>query len=438
MDQTTVTGSALVVALDPTNLAYTLTVVHHPDPGQLGARCVIDDGAELVLGRKGGELGPGVLEDNRLSRRHCKLVREGDRVHVRDLESRNGTQINGQSIVTGELVAGDILAVGSQLMLLHLAPEVFETPRHRALLGCGHGIASVLEQVRQVASRPTTVLLHGETGVGKEVVARTLHELSGRRGPLVAINCGSVQDSLLGSELFGHAKGAFSGADTTRRGLVAEAAGGTLFLDEIGDASPALQVGLLRLLQEKTYRPVGSNQSRPADVRIVAATHRDLTSESFREDLRMRLTRWVIEVPPLRQRIEDVPILAHHFANRYCPSPIRLDRPFVHALLAHPWPGNVRELDAVIERAVVSQTTRDGILRTPTWLPKMLAANRADGAAEDTIPPARPKNPGPEALASVLEACRGQVKAAAARLGVTRKTAYRWFQAAGIDPDDFR
>jgi len=216
--------------------------------------------------------------------------------------------------------------------------------------------------IRQVAPHDTTVLLRGESGTGKEMAARTIHEASSRRnGPFVAINCGAIPSELLESELFGHEKGAFTGAIATRKGRFELAEGGTLFLDEIGDMSLPMQVKLLRVLQERVYEKVGSNVTQKCNVRIIAATHRNLEQAigpggTFREDLYYRLNVFPIELPSLRERVEDLPLLVAEFSARLAANghaAPTLSACALSALSGHPWPGNVRELGNLVERLAV-------------------------------------------------------------------------------------
>jgi transcriptional regulator with PAS, ATPase and Fis domain len=220
----------------------------------------------------------------------------------------------------------------------------------------------VLELAKRVAASHATVLISGESGTGKERVARFIHESSPRReGPLIAVNCGALPEHLLESELFGHKKGAFTGAIADAKGLFVAAGGGTLFLDEIGETTPSLQIRLLRALQERTVRPVGSTTDRAVDVRIVAATNQDLEAlvedGKFRKDLYYRLSVVALEVPPLRERQEDLLPLARAFIGRTCKEnacgPCALSSEVLDRLLAYDWPGNVRELENAIERAVI-------------------------------------------------------------------------------------
>src|SRR5580693_4612500 len=232
---------------------------------------------------------------------------------------------------------------------------------HREIIGSSPALRRVIDVATQAAPSQATVLLLGESGTGKELLARYIHERSARvRAPFVAVNCAAIPETILESELFGHEKGAFTGATGRKDGRFAKAAGGTLFLDEIGELSPSVQVKLLRVLQEGEYEPLGGNTVKP-HVRIVAATNRDLVAEvaagRFREDLYYRLYVIAITAPPLRARREDVPLLVDHFLGLYCAKNgrPRLDptRGALERMMDYAWPGNVRELENVIERAVV-------------------------------------------------------------------------------------
>ncbi len=236
--------------------------------------------------------------------------------------------------------------------------------RHKfdSIIGKSPSLGRTLSVVEKVADTESTVLITGESGTGKELVARALHYNSRRaERPLVTVNCGAIPEELLESELFGHVKGAFTNAVSHREGRFALANGGTIFLDEIGDMSPSLQVKLLRVLQERTFEPVGSSKTQKVDVRVIAATHRDLPrmiqDGGFREDLFYRLNVLPVEVPPLRERIEDLPLLVHHFLDR-----ARSERgsrvagmsdEAMQQLMDYDWPGNVRELENVTERLTV-------------------------------------------------------------------------------------
>ena len=230
------------------------------------------------------------------------------------------------------------------------------------VVGADAGLSRVMTRVDQVARTDASVLILGETGSGKEVIARAIHDRSARRnGPFIRVNCGAVAPELIDSELFGHEKGSFTGAMATRRGWFERASGGTLFLDEIGELSPAVQVRLLRVLQDGLVQRLGSETEQAVDVRVIAATHRDLPQmvqdREFREDLWYRIAVFPIILPPLRERPEDLPALALHFiqraANRAGIHAPRMSEGDIARLKAYDWPGNVRELGAVIERAVI-------------------------------------------------------------------------------------
>jgi two-component system response regulator AtoC len=242
-----------------------------------------------------------------------------------------------------------------------LRREVRVERRHGGIIAQSRGMQAAIDLAERVAPHPTTVLVTGESGTGKELVARLIHELSDRRGAFVPVNCGAIPENLLESELFGHVKGSFTGATADRVGLFEEAGGGTLFLDEVGELPTALQVKLLRALQEGEIRRVGESQSRQVEVRIVAATAKDLESEvqtgEFRSDLYYRINVVRIHLPPLRHRVEEIPELAQHFLAAYNEAlgmsvdgfePATLKR-----LQGYSWPGNVRELENVVERAMV-------------------------------------------------------------------------------------
>ncbi len=284
----------------------------------------------------------------------------------------------------------------------------------------------VVEQVHKVAPRETTVLLLGESGTGKEVLARLLHEQSPRsQGPFVAVNCAALTESLLESELFGHEKGAFTGATTRHEGRFEQARSGTLFLDEVGETSPALQAKLLRVLQEKTFERVGGEKELSADVRLVAATNRDLEKSveqgHFRQDLYYRLAVFPILIPPLRQRAADVLPLAEHFLHLLTRGPDRT-APSIsdgarQALAAHAWPGNVRELQNVMERALIL-SGGDTLTEAELNLPASSASGGAPaGGAGGTL-----KDMERQAIAVALDAEEGNRKRAAKRLGIALRT----------------
>lgn len=229
------------------------------------------------------------------------------------------------------------------------------------IIGCSQAMETLKQTIRTVASTGSTILIHGESGTGKELVARAIHACSPRASePFVSINCGAFPETLLESELFGYMKGAFTGATQNKRGLFEVANGGTLFLDEISEMSLTMQVKLLRVLQERSIRPLGGTAEVPIDVRVIAATNKDLQhmvqQNTFREDLYYRVSVIPIEVPPLRKRRDDIPLLANHFLKRFAPAAdkniVRIDESGLEELVGYDWPGNVRQLENSIERSV--------------------------------------------------------------------------------------
>ncbi|MBV9144793.1 MAG: sigma-54-dependent Fis family transcriptional regulator, partial [Acidobacteria bacterium] len=257
-------------------------------------------------------------------------------------------------------------------------------------IGCSGAIDQLKQTIRTVASTGSTILIHGESGTGKELVARAVHSCSQRGGePFVSVNCGAFPETLLESELFGYVKGAFTGANQNKRGLFEVANAGTIFLDEIGEMSVAMQVKLLRVLQERTIRPVGGTSEIAVDVRVIAATNRDLhemvEAKTFREDLYYRISVIPIEVPPLRNRQEDIPLLANHFLKRYAPAAgkniVRITDDSIQSLLAYDWPGNVRQLENTIERGVAMEGTDVLHVLAPEERSKAKAAAAAMGGS---------------------------------------------------------
>jgi len=424
-----------------------LTVVHHPNRAFLGARYVLRDGEAVVFGRGAPPFGAGVLDDSRMSRRHVQVARTGPDVQVTDLGSHNGTFVNGERITNRMLVIGDALAFGGVILLLHYGPVFHDQPHHPTIVGVGAGIARVISQIHRAAPLEVTVLIQGETGVGKELVARALHDASGRRGAFVPVNCGGLSEGVLHSEIFGHERGAFSGAGAARGGLVEAARGGTLLLDEIGDASPSLQASLLRLLEGGEYRAVGSDRVLRSDARIVAATNVPLRhaveQQRFRQDLHGRLDRFVIHVPPLRDRREDILPLATHFAALMGGADVSVSRPLALAMVAHDWPQNVRELHAVVEQALI-EAGGTGALKLTDAMAARLRPTAAAAPAAAGPAPSAPRRDGPpprptaEQLQARLAALGGNIKALASELGIARTTLYRWLKAANIDPDAHR
>ncbi|SCC67223.1 sigma-54-dependent response regulator transcription factor ZraR [Kosakonia oryziphila] len=294
------------------------------------------------------------------------------------------------------------------------------------MIGRSLAMQHLLNDIAMVAPSDATVLIHGDSGTGKELVARALHASSARADKqLVTLNCAALNESLLESELFGHEKGAFTGADKRREGRFVEADGGTLFLDEIGDISPLMQVRLLRAIQEREVQRVGSNQTISVDVRLIAATHRDLAQEvsagRFRQDLYYRLNVVTIEMPSLRQRREDIPLLAEHFLQRYAGRNRKGVKGFtpqaMDLLIHYDWPGNIRELENAIERAVVLLT---GEFVSERELPLAIASTPIKTLQGHDIQPLVEVEK--EVIQAALEKTGGNKTEAARQLGITRKT----------------
>jgi len=321
------------------------------------------------------------------------------------------------------------------------APEPHEPlPRERGrpeLIGRTAAMLEVYKQIAHAADSTAPVLVMGESGTGKELVARAIHANSTRHGrPFVAVNCGAIPDTLLESELFGHTRGAFTGAVSDTKGLFEQAHGGTIFLDEIGEMPAALQVKLLRALEEGEVRPIGSARALRLDARVIAATNADLeraiADQRFRQDLYYRLSVVVIRIPPLRERRADVPLLVERFLNQACDHAgrrVELSDSAMAALVAHDWPGNVRELENTIERMVLfSRGTR----LEPADLPAALRAERlsletrlfADLPTLDEL--------GRRYLIHVLDAVEGNRTRAAEVMGIDRRTLYRMAERFGL------
>jgi len=312
------------------------------------------------------------------------------------------------------------------------------------IVGSHPSIVEVYKAVARVAPIPVSVLITGETGTGKELVARALHRFgSSPDGPFVAINCGAIPETLLESELFGHRRGAFTGADRDHAGAIASARGGTVFLDEVGELPPQLQVKLLRFLQDGEIRPLGSDDVVKVPARVVAATNRNLRRESaagrFREDVYFRLAGYLIELPPLRDRASDIPLLVEHFRRRLADRLDlrdigRLSKRSLAVLESHPWPGNVRELENVVQRAAVDL----GSLDDADALARLLEP--PGEGPDDSVGPKIGDDLTLEELErlhiqAVLARAGGNRTRAAEILGIERKSLYRKAQRLGIDLD---
>ncbi len=321
----------------------------------------------------------------------------------------------------------------------YLRSERDEQFDHYGILGRSRAIQEIIRRAERVAETKSTVLITGETGTGKELVARAIHDRSAQRDmPLIKVNCAAIPESLLESELFGHVRGAFTGATTTKKGKFALADGGTIFLDEIGTMTPTLQSKLLRVLQEREFEPLGSERTERVDVRVIAATNRDLRQMvidgKFQEDLFYRLNVIPIELPPLREHREDIPALVEHFVRKHAQRTgrrvERIDEGVLAALQQYEWPGNVRELENTIERAVVLSTGPAITARsisaigaaTPqtTGLPSLKLRQNLEWVERETIRRA-------------LDSARGVKKDAAELMGISQRALSYYLAKYRID-----
>jgi DNA-binding NtrC family response regulator len=402
----------------------------------------------LVIGRRLPATPPPdgnvwVVRDGRVSSSHALIEasHDGAGYDLRDLDSRNGTMVDGAWVTRPvRLREGSVICLGQ-----HVA--VFRTMTPRDLESVARDLAApfgpvplvspvfvaITEKLRRLALGGGEILLVGETGVGKEVYARAIHQASGRPGQFVAVNCAAIPRELVESELFGYVRGAHSQALNGKLGLIEEAEEGTLFLDEIGEMSPELQAKLLRFIQDRLLYPLGGTQPRRVDVRILAATNRgDGTDPALRLDLTVRLGAEPMRLPALREHLEDMGALAAHFLRR---SERRLSASAFRALCLHRWPGNVRELEKVLQEGEVLSRGADCI--DVEHLPGRVEAAHRARSAEWVSPRHRPPPTGAE-LEVLLRRHQGNVTRVAKDLDRQAAIVYRWLQRYQLDPDAFR
>jgi transcriptional regulator with GAF, ATPase, and Fis domain len=427
-----------------------------------GARAQVGSEIARIGTADGNDL---VLADRTVSRLHCEVSVRGNTIVIRDCGSTNGTLIDGVRVREAEIPPGTLVRIGGSALRVELGeePAFVEVSGRSAfgeLVGSSVEMRRVYAILERLALTDATVLVQGETGTGKDVLARSLHAASRRADrPFVAVDCGAIPEHLVESELFGHVKGAFTGATSDRRGVFEEADGGTLFLDEIGEMPLALQPKLLRAIESRAIRRVGGTGARTVDVRIIAATNRSLASSindgSFREDLYYRLAVVEVRLPPLRARRDDIPVLAAHFFRTFggfggvggvggVGGDGALPAEFVAGLVGRGWPGNVRELRNYIERSV----------SLGTIAPRPAAPVAASPAAAGPVPADSIERfvalhlPLKEArrawtesfelvyVRAMLKLVGGNVTRAAERAGVSRRFLQRMVARLGIRPAD--
>ena len=399
-----------------------------------------------------------VLSDDHVSRMHASFTPEAGRINVRDHDSRNGTLLGGARIADANVLVGTVIQLGPSTVVAvqprwHVR-EVAPSPRtsFEELRGASFAMRELFAIFERVAPSDVPVLLEGETGTGKEVAARSVHAASKRaKGPFVAFDCSAVARDLAESELFGHRRGAFTGASADRAGAFEQADGGTLFLDEIGELSLDLQPKLLRALETSVVRAVGSDEPRGVDVRIVAATNRDLHAEAsrgnFRPDLLYRLDVVRVRMPPLRNRPEDIPVLVRHLLEGKISEEEEIGGPNLERLVAYAWPGNVRELRNHLLRAVALATGGDERPRFSDLVFNLSAQGQAPLTIGPSFPGVDAPMPYKEAkeelmarfdhayVDALMRRHRGNVTHAAEAAGISRKHLYELLRRTAWDAE---
>jgi two-component system, NtrC family, response regulator GlrR len=430
---------------------FRLRVVSGPDAGK---EHVLDEGTTMVGTHADNDL---VLTDATVSRYHLEIRVRRDGIEVRDLDTTNGTKHGGARVGSVVLSGAARLRLGKHTEMdvepvdISVELETWHGDRFGDVLGTTPPMQRLFSLLAKAAPTEATIMLQGETGTGKEAIAEAVHKASRRaKGPFIVVDCGSIPHELIASELFGHAKGSFTGAGSDKQGLIEAANHGTLFLDEIGELALDLQPQLLRVLDRRQVRRVGETQSVDVDIRVIAATHRDLRAMvktgQFREDLYYRLAVVATFVPPLRDRKADIPALAAHFADRMGRGGFAQSAALLEQLERHDWPGNVRELRNVVERALSLGAAALADLADSG--PRI-----AVGTTDEDLPAKRPSNPDvlempfKEAKAVLVESFerdyltallarhRGNISRAAAEAGIDRNYIHRLVKKYGLEVD---
>jgi DNA-binding NtrC family response regulator len=425
---------------------YRLLVVFSLSDSDVGYSRALAQGP-LIIGRESMAQPSLQLRQAQVSRNHARIEpTEAGGFWIRDQNSRNGTYVNGSRVVETELHDGDVIRIGGSLILfqfldLAACQRVLESASVLGgLVGQSHAIAAVRDAVR-AAPAGAPILVLGETGVGKELVAQAIHQHSGRTGPFVPVNCSALPNNLVESELFGHVRGAFTGAEA-RRGLFGRAEKGTLFLDEIGEIGVDVQAKLLRAVALGEVRPVGSDHARFVDIGIVAATNADLevavAEGKFRADLYARLISHIIHVPPLRARKEDIITLTRHFLASA--GDVLLTPDAAEALLTYAWPYNVRELQQVLA-PLLPAVTKSGLLELRELPPRIRQhlndrlepTPPSDHVSVSLLGVRRDAVPTAEELRAVVQSYQGNIAQVASFFRKDRRQVYRWAQTLGVD-----
>ena len=343
-----------------------------------------------------------VLADDTVSRSHCEIIPTSDGIEVRDVGSRNGIFVGGVRIKDAVFSEAFSLRVGQTVLKIESLKDVIDREQSTGdsfgdILGQSACMRELFADLMRIAPTEVSVLIEGETGTGKELVADSIHAASARAGgPFVVFDCSAIAATLVESELFGHERGAFTGAVTSRPGVFEQASGGTIFLDELGELPKDLQPKLLRVLEKREVKRIGSNRTVPIDIRLIAATNRNLLAEvergNFREDVYFRIAATHVYVPPLRDRLDDLPMLVTHFLKRSTPSrgPDALPEQVWEMLRAYRWPGNVRELQNAVQRLLItperglggSPARPSASVPPPATNPEPLRVARRDAADE--------------------------------------------------------
>ena len=402
----------------------------------------IDGGLELGRSRsRGGRT--LTLADQSVSAKHARISQTGQGFEIIDLDSRNGTFVDGVAVKQQPLRDGALLFLGGHAAVFRLLTDDALSAIDadlRTPLGpvstASPAMAAAMRKLRRLAPTSDPIFLTGETGTGKEVYSRATHRASGRRGKFVAINCAAIPVELVESELFGYVRGAHSQATQSKRGLIEQADGGTLFLDELGDMPRPAQAKLLRFLQDREVLALGSTEARKVDTRVIAATS-DLDGAQgagLRKDLLMRLGTQPVLLPPLRERAEDLGVLIRHFMGAEV---VPFDNAAFLALCLYAWPGNVRELEKVVREALLSRE-KETTIRLEHLPPSVSERLRRPAKASQVTRRPPTTAPGKEELESLLRQQSGRVSDVARRLGCQSSVVWRWIKRHQLDAANFR